>query len=259
MKPTRHQDINEILHLLKTGLINIFDKNLVGLYLTGSLTYDDFNRGSSDIDFLAVLKNTLSKEQLKKVKRLHSSIGKSYPKWRKRIEGSYVTKKMLSSTKPPKQSRPYFNADKMWDLVYENEWVMELDELYKHGISLVGPNPRKLIKPVDTSDVRKASRKNLLENWQPKLKNPAIFNSADYDSSHLQVYAVIIMCRILHIANNENIASKKIASAWAKKTYGKQWGDLIEKAENWKHGQEMNSQEEIKKFIRFVISTIEKK
>jgi len=51
MKPTKHKDVNQILHLLKTGLINILGKNLVGLYLTGSLTYGDFNRGSSDIDF----------------------------------------------------------------------------------------------------------------------------------------------------------------------------------------------------------------
>jgi len=198
----------------------------------------------------------LSKKELKEVKKLHSSIGKSYPKWRKRIEGSYVTKKMLSNTKPPKQSRPYFNAGKMWDFAYVNEWIMELNELYQHGVALVGPSPKKLIKPIDINSVREASKKNLLEEWQPKLTNPAIFNSVDYDSSHLQVYAIITMCRILHMANNKNIASKKTASKWAKKTYGKQWGSLIEQAENWEHGQKINSQEEIKRFIRFTINTL---
>jgi len=175
MKLTKHHDVNEILHLLKTGLVSILGENLFGLYLTGSLTYGDFDHDSSDIDFLVVLNNKLSKEQLKKVKRLHSRIGKSYPKWCKRTEGSYITKKMLSSRKPPKQPRPYFNAGKMWNLAYGNEWIINLKELHEYGITLTGPNINNLIKQVNINDIRKASRKNLLEEWKPKLKNPAIF------------------------------------------------------------------------------------
>jgi hypothetical protein len=61
----------------------------------------------------------------------------------------------------------------------------------------------------------------------------------------------LTLCRILHRAKNDTVASKRVASAWVKKTYGKPWSDLIEKAESWQHGQEMDEVDGLLKFIRF--------
>jgi|SRR3989344_1005503 len=258
MKPTPYKDINEILQILKENLVITLRDNLVGLYLTGSLTYGDFNRGSSDIDFLVVMNNPISSEQLKKITKMHEDIGKRYPEWQKRIEGSYITKRMLSNTESPKESRPYVNAGKIWNFVYGNEWIINLDVLYKCGVAIYGPNPKELIKPVDIADVRAASKRNLLDEWQPKLNDPKSFEAEDYDASHLQAYAILTMCRILHRAFNENVASKRVASEWAIKTYGKPWSDLIEKAESWKHGIDMNTKKETLEFIEFTIDKVQK-
>jgi hypothetical protein len=133
-------------------------------------TYGDFDRGSSDIDFLIVLHSALSERQREQVKNMHAWIAKQYPIWAKRIEASYITKDMLQSTSPPKIPRPYVNGGQMWN------------------------------------------------------SNPPY--------------------------GNDNVASKKVASAWVKKTYGKPWSDLIEKAESWQHGQEMDEVDGLLKFIR---------
>lgn len=259
MKLTPYEDVNEILDILREGLMDILGNSLVGLYLTGSLSYGDFDRGSSDIDFLAVLMGPLSEDQLREIEKLHSKIGKEYPEWQKRIEGSYITQEMLSGTKPPTQSRPYVNAGKIWHFVYGYEWILNLHSLYESGITLFGPDPKDIISPIKIEDVRVASQKNLLNEWQTKLEDPTPFKSDDYNSSHLQAYAVLTMCRILYTANNKDVVSKKVAATWTKNTYGKQWRSLIEKAENWKHGKKLNLEGEIKKFIKFVVKEIASK
>jgi len=253
---TAHQDVNTLLALLSKNLTEILDGQLVGLYLTGSLTYGDFDRGSSDIDFLAVLTHALSAKQHRQIEKMHSRIGKDFPVWKKRIEGSYITKKMLSSPKPPKESRPYVNAGKMWDFVYGDEWTLNLYVLYQYGIALLGPDPKELIKSVKLDEVREASKRNLIQEWQPKINNPSAFRLADYESNHLQAYAVLTMCRILYAAKNDGVASKRVASAWVKKTYGRPWSGLVKKAEDWQHGKEMNAEEQIKNFIKFTIKEV---
>ncbi|MCB9813555.1 MAG: DUF4111 domain-containing protein [Pseudomonadales bacterium] len=256
MRVTKYSDINKILSLLKEGLGEILGKNLIGLYLTGSLTYGDFDRGSSDIDFFSVLDEELSPKQLEKVKKLHTDIGERFPEWHKRIEGSYVTQKMLDSTKPPKRHRPYINAGKMWSFPFGNEWLLNLHILYESGVALVGINPKQLISPVDIISLRKASQENLIQEWKPKLTNPAPFQSADYDRNHLQAYAILTMCRILYTANNKDVVSKKVAANWAVKMYGEQWSALIKKAQSWHHGEKLFLENGIKKFIQFTIDEV---
>ena len=252
MKPTSFNDVNKILDTLVNGLQEILNKNLIGVYLTGSLTYGDFDKGSSDIDFLVVMEQPLSLTQRKNVTELHTKIGITYPQWRKRIEGSYITIKMLTSREPPKEPRPYINAGKMWNLVYGHEWIINLYSLYNCGVTLFGPDPKELFPRVDITDIRSASKKILLEEWQPKLKEPFPFKNNDYDRSHLQAYAILTMCRVLYLAFNEHVASKKIAAEWTRKTFS-QWDKLIENAENWKDGLELNLEFETKAFIQFVI------
>ena len=72
---TPYDDVNAILTQLSAGLPELLGEQLVGLYLTGSLTYGDFDPGSSDIDFLAVLSKELSDEQLHAIRTLHESQG----------------------------------------------------------------------------------------------------------------------------------------------------------------------------------------
>ena len=247
------QDVNDLLAFFAESLKTILGDQLLGLYLTGSLTYGDFDRGSSDIDFLAVLNQVLSGKNLNRVKRVHAHIVSSYPVWAKRIEGSYVTKEMLGSMHPPGTPRPYINEGRFWDPdpLYGNEWLINLYALYQCGVSLVGPDPKIFIGPIDISDVREASKRDLLEEWQPKLRDQSFFAN-----SHYQAYAILTMCRILHRARNSGLASKRIAATWVKRAYGNPWSDLIERAERWQHGRELNAKEETADFIKFTLDQI---
>ena len=248
---TPYEDINKLLRRLAAGLQELLGPNLIGFYLTGSLTYGDFNRESSDIDFLVVMKNTLPADEIHKVQELHKNISNTFPEWSKRIEGSYITKSMLTSIDPPKEKRPYVNAGKMWQFAYGNEWVINKYALYICGKAIYGPEPQRIMTPVTIEQVREASRRDLEQDWLPKVQIPNAFHDPDYDSSHLQAYAVLTLCRILYRHHYDDVSSKKAASSWVKKTYP-EWKNLVEKAEQWYHGQLLNEEQKIKNFIMFV-------
>jgi hypothetical protein len=255
-KLTPYKDINAVLMMLTEGVDKIIGNDLVGLYLTGSLTYGDFNPDSSDIDFLTIMKKPLSQEKFEQIKQLHNKTGNTYPKWSKRIEGSYITTAMLEEALPPQKSktpRPYINEGNFWEPfpAYGNEWTINLHVLYERGIALLGPDPKEIIDPVSIEALREASRKDLYEEWEPKLKDTTWLKN-----SHYQAYITLTMCRILYRAIHIDVASKKVAATWAKRELGKPWRDLIKKAENWKHGQEMNALNEIVEFIKFVMTKI---
>ena len=56
---------------------------------------------------------------------------------------------------------------------------------------------------------------------------------------------------------HEGVASKRVSSNWVKNEYGKPWRDLIEKAEKWHHGLEMNAVDETLNFLKFTLQEIE--
>ena len=254
-KLTPHEDVNQVLELLAASLKELLGDKLAGLYLTGSLTYGDFDKGSSDIDFLAVLTSPFSDEELESVKKIHQQIGEAVPFWAKRLEGSYITIEMIRTKERPQEERPYVNGGKINLYKYGNEWTINLYALQETGVAIIGVKPSQMFPQVTIEDVREASKQDLLNDWEPKLNDTNAFNHDGYDSNHLKAYAVLTMCRILHRAKNDGIASKRVASKWARDSY-EDWAKLIEQAEQWQHGKQMGSDEEVRDFIRFTLKEV---
>ncbi len=252
---TAWPEVNAVLGELAGALPAILGPNLVGFYLTGSLTYGDFDPGSSDIDYLVALEREISGEERAALVRLHDGIGARHPEWRERIEGTYVTVDMLPSILPPPQGRPYVNQGAFWDPdpPYGNEWLLNLHVLRDCGVALIGPPTADLVPPVDIRAVREASTRDLLDEWVPQLADP------DFPpDSHHQAFVTLNLCRILHRAVHDEVASKRVASAWVRKRYGEPWRSLVERAERWRHGEEMDRRNEVRAFVRFVASELGK-
>ncbi|HYI24150.1 MAG TPA: hypothetical protein VD767_01980, partial [Thermomicrobiales bacterium] len=180
---------------LATGIPAILGGNLVALYLTGSLTYGDFDAGSSDIDYLAIMEREITPVERSALARLHDDLGSRFPAWRERMEGSFVTRDMLGHVLPPPMSRPYVNQGAFWDPnpPYGNEWLINLYAIQESGIALFGPEPHDLLPPVRIEDVREASRRDLFEERLPELDDPGFL-----PDSHHEAYVTLTLCRILH-------------------------------------------------------------
>jgi len=245
---TKYPDINKVLAQLRQGIIDVFGENLVGLYLTGSLSYGDFTPGRSDIDLAAILRRPASKKELELIKQLHRRVEVENKKWSKKIECSYIPAQMLKKVLPPKTPRPYIGEGIFYPKApYGNEWIINLYWLVKCGIPLFGPNFKTLVGHVPIKEVQKASIRDLFKEWQTKIDKPKYFTN-----SHYQSYIVLNLCRILYTILTNNLASKKISVVWVKSRFP-QYANLIRTADSWRHGGKMKRRQETIEFIKFVV------
>lgn len=244
--------VNEVLAYWTENVQIALGQNLIGLYLFGSLTYGDFVPKRSDIDLMAVVKEPLSSVELGKIKQLHLDIEEKFPAWKGRVECSYLPKKLMNEVLPPRQTRPYFGGSTWYDEAdYGNEWIINQYFLYHNSIALVGPEYRSLMAaPPDIREAQKASIRDLLREWEPK-----IYDSEWLENSHYQSYLVLNLCRILYTVHNAKLGSKKVAAEWVKETFAK-WRELIEEAEAWDYDKEMRQQEKVIAFIQFAIKNV---
>ncbi|VVC75429.1 hypothetical protein AQUSIP_07190 [Aquicella siphonis] len=249
---TAYQDVNEVLLKISNGIAEIIGNNLIGLYLFGSLAYGDFNTDSSDIDLIAITKQPLNHHDLDLIKQMHKKTEAHCSKWNNRLECSYTPIDMLSHILPPKEPRPYYGGGIFYDQApYGNEWIINNHLLYKHGISLIGPDIKELIKPVDIIEVQKACIRDLFQEWLPKMTD-----SEWLDNSHYQSYLVMNLCRILYTVMNGVASTKRISAEWVKNRYGSIWTHLIETAESWKYGKEMSLKNKSIEFIKFAADKV---
>ncbi len=253
MQPiTPYQDINELLLLTKSALQDILDKNLVNLYLFGSLSYGDFNPNSSDIDLVVITNDPLNQHELNLVKQLHRQLQEHDPKWGDRMECSYTPIQMLQNILPPQKPRPYYGCGIFYDEApYGNEWIINNYLLYQHGIALIGPDFKTLIPSIEMQEVQKACVRDLFQEWEPKITDIEWL-----DNSHYQSYLVMNLCRILYTVLCGVAGTKKEAADWAKNEFGLHWHNLIETAENWQYGKTMSLRNEVVDFIKFTIDKI---
>ncbi len=250
--PTPYQDINDLLAAWVEGTKRILKDNIVGLYLSGSLTYGDFVPDRSDIDLQAVVKRPLTAKELTLIEQMHQGLSEDYPQWRSRLECSYVPIELLKEVLPPKTPRPWWGFDTLYpNAPAGNEWIINHYFLAKYGIALVGPDFNTLIPPIDMQEVRKASARDLFQEWEPKINDHEWLSN-----SHYQSYLVLNLCRILHTVVGGEPGSKKAAAEWTKSTYP-EWQDLIEEAERWEYGVEMNRQNDAIAFITFAVEKVE--
>lgn len=248
---TPHEEINKIITLLSQDISEIFNNNLIGVYLFGSLTYGDFNPHSSDIDLVTILRYQASQVQIGKLKKLHFEIEIKYPKWAKRIENSYTPSQMLTSISPP-GSRPYYGDGIFYPQAeYGNEWIINLYLLSNHGRTILGPDFKTLGQPIKIEDVRQACIRDLHKEWEPKL------NDIEWlENPHYQSYLVMNLCRIFNTVTNATVLSKRKSGFWVRQQYP-QWSDLILMAESWQYGLPMNRKEESLQFLKFVIEKVD--
>src|SRR5437899_6678348 len=109
---TPYPAINIMLTEWVEGVKRLLGKNIVVLYLSGSLAYGDFVAERSDIDLQAVVRSPLTPDELRLVEQLHKNIEQRCPQWADRIECSYVPLELLRELRPPAKPRPWRSEER---------------------------------------------------------------------------------------------------------------------------------------------------
>lgn len=250
--PTQYDDINDLLEDFSQRIQTMLGTNLVGIYLTGSLSYGDFHPNGSDIDLHVVVKKQLTADEIKQVEKIHLDIEQRYPQWAKRIECSYTPQYLFSHIHPPTEPRPWIGEGIMYPQAhYGNEWIINNYHLYNSSITLSGTPFATFSQPIHMRDVQDAARRDLFVEWVPKIDNPTFLAN-----SHYQSYLVLNLCRILYTVLNGKLGSKKISAEYVQGTFP-QWKTLITQSQEWKYGDTLHNEPQTKEFILFAAAQLQ--
>lgn len=218
-------EINDLLNRLTDDIRRSLNHSLVGLYLYGSLVTGDFDRESSDVDLLAVVRSSVGGDDFDRLDRMHERFVEDHPAWEDRIEVAYVSAPALREFKTetsqiavvsPGEPFHFKEAGKDWLI----NWYMvrELD------VALFGPSSRSLIPEISKAEFVEAVR-DQSEDWAEWVYRMRRRGE--------QSYAVLTMCRALYACTHGEQASKKRAALWAQ-AYLPQWAPLIQRAWIWR-------------------------
>jgi len=211
--PTPYPELNSVLRDLVDSVQAVLSNNFVGAYLQGSFAVGDFDL-HSDVDFIMVIEEELSHEEVLGLQGVHERIyGLDIP-WAQHLEGSYFPKEVL---------RSYARlGGPLWYLDHGSRSLIQSDHcntvlvrwvVREYGVTLAGPSPALLVDPIPAETLRKEIMATIHDWGQEILANPDPFNNRFY-----QAFIVLNYCRMLHDLHRGFPGSKLEGAEWAKLT-----------------------------------------
>lgn len=217
--------VAQVLNSLVTGLSSVLQKNLVGIYLYGSLVTEDFDAGVSDLDLVVVTKLGLDDVTFRSLQDLHHQVILDYPAWEDRLELAYVSLDALRTFRERQSliaiispGEPFHQLEAGYD------WLISWYMLRETGIALRGPDIAGLIDPIEPAQYIKAVQSHI-EAYGDSVKSA---NS----KSNLS-YIVLTTARGVYTVLHGQPTSKVKAAAWAARAFPKR-ARLIDQALRWR-------------------------
>ena len=252
--PTPWPEVNRTVERLRDGAAEALGDQLVGLYLHGSLALGNFHPPASDIDFHAATAGVLDTHAVERLAALHTAC-KAEGGWPARLEGVYFP--VAALRRPDLSGDPVPTVGVDWDLRPGRPgptWVLDRWVTREHGVVVTGPNPGDLIDPITPADLRAAVLAALLGDWARQLAEGA--DTGWLRPRSYQAFAVLTMCRALHVLDQGAVVSKPAAAAWATGHLAPPWPAQVERALAWRADEQVDDRH-LPETLRFVAFTVE--
>jgi len=209
----------------------ILGRNLVGMYLYGSITNSSFDPKRSDIDCIVVTRRRLSETQFRKLGTWLEQMAKSNA-WTTRLQMSLLVKDGLLVCQGLEEQ----TSDRKVSCLYQfgvlsrcgsdGNPIIWLDHL-RRGKVLVGPGAKSFL-PEITKEMLAAALMRELGYLREELQEKS--ESEWRDVPMYRAYATLTICRILYTDAKGTVASKPMAARWAIKTFPDRFRTIIERA-----------------------------
>jgi predicted nucleotidyltransferase len=226
-RATPHPEVNELLDALTDGLREVLADELIGAYLFGSATTDDFD-GESDVDVVVVTTDAIPDATFAALQAMHARIAAIDSWCAAQLEVSYIPKRALLRYDPSDVLHPRLDRgkdQKLFMMRHDADWVVQRYLIRERGLALLGPSSSTLIDPITPDDLRRAMLELLAEWLGPILENPPAVRTRGYQS-----FIVLSTCRILYTIEHGDVLSKRAAALWGETTLDSRWGPLIQGA-----------------------------
>jgi Domain of unknown function (DUF4111) len=202
----------QVTHLLRDlteRLPLLLGRNLVGIYLYGSLTQRAFKPKTSDVDCIVVTRRDLSDAQFRRLGAWLAESAKSNP-WFARLQMSILIRDQLLI--PNSRYSLYQFGELKRDTSDGNPiiWINVLES----GVILYGPAPESFVPTIGDQIFFDALKRELNYLREELIEKP---NSEWRDVPFYRAYAVLTLCRILYSLAKGTIVSKPRAARYAMK------------------------------------------
>ena len=235
--PTSFPEVNAILQELLESIQSVLGAHFVGMYLEGSLANGDFDQ-DSDIDFVVVTDVEVIEDLFSGLQSMHALIATIASPWAIQLEGSYLSQQALRRYDPTNDIHPNIErgeGERLKMTRHEAVWNVHRHILRERGITILGPDPRTLIDPLTTNDLKQAMSPALTGWGMYLLNHPEEIRHRGYQS-----YIVLTLCRILYTLQVGEVTSKLKSASWVKETTGEKWKILIDHAWEGRHASQMS-------------------
>lgn len=223
--PTPYPELNELLGALVGGVRDVLAAELVGVYLGGSFALGDFDP-HSDVDFVVATERDVGDTELTALQALHARLHALPSPFAKHLDGSYVPRSVLKRRDRSRRRLLYLDRGRRRLVRADHcnrtvvRWVLR-----EKGITLLGPDPKRLINPVEPHDLHEENRRDLRE-WAAEIRDGV----TRVDDRHAQPYTVLGYCRMLYSLAHDRVASKPVAGRWAIAHLDDRFSGLIARA-----------------------------
>ena len=233
----------------------ILGDSLTGIYLQGSFALGDGDADAySDVDFLVITRDEVTEEQFATLDAMHKDLYALESQWAQHLERSYMSESQVRLVEPTPTPVPYLDNGAR-DLIRDthcNTAVVRWT-LREHGVVLLGPEPKTLIDPVSSAQLRTEVLAVMPQYvaWAPEG------TKAGPMSRWKQPYLVLSMCRMLHTLSGGVIASKREAGERALETLDSRSRALIQaglddRPDPWARVHQQATPETIESTLAFV-------
>ena len=253
MRLTGDEELDGLLSDLLGRMREALGGKLVGLYLYGSLAAGDFDRGSSDIDLLAVTSADVDAGEFERLREMQEGFVREHAEWDDRLEITYLSAESFKSSGGFAGRAAVVSPGEPFHFKEaEAHWLIDWRTARERGVTLFGPDPKTFIGPVSKEAFQRAVR-GQAERWRGGWEG-------EIDRAG-QAYAILTLCRALHAHETGEQASKPRAARWAQERLP-QWASLIEDALAWRaawredEGKRAAVFPETGEFMRLVIERI---
>jgi len=217
--------VAQVLNSLVAGLSGILQKNLVGVYLYGSLVTEDFDARISDLDLVVVTNLGLDDTAFRALHELHQQVILGYPAWDNRLELAYVSRDALKTFRRKLSLIAIISpGEPFHQLQAGYDWLISWYALRETGIALRGPDIASLIDPIEPAHYIEAVQSHI-ERYRNSVKSA--------NSKPKLSYIVLTTARGLYTVLHGQPTSKVKAGAWAARTFPKR-ARLVKLALRWR-------------------------
>ena len=214
--------VSALLQKLTSELPVLLGKNLVGIYVYGSLTQRAFRPKRSDIDCIVVTHRELSDAQFRRLGAWLARTAETNP-WAGRLQISFLIKDKIFKMD---SKGCLFQFGRLERSRSDGNPIIWMNVL-KSGLVLYGPRPESFVPAITPGILFQALEREVGYLRQEIIEKP---ESEWRNVPSYRAYAVLTLCRILYSFRKGTIVSKPRAASWAIKNLPKEWSEMIRQA-----------------------------